>query len=55
MRKKLPMLYGIAAAFIVMGTHTRGFVKRTVSGSVAEDVLQLAGRAVVSCRVADDT
>jgi len=41
------------AGYIVMGTHARGFVKRTVTGSVAEDVLQLAGRAVVTCRVAD--
>jgi nucleotide-binding universal stress UspA family protein len=43
------------AAFVVMGTHARGFVERTVSGSVAEDVLQIAGRAVVTCRVPAET
>lgn len=41
------------AAFVVMGIHDRSFVNRTIHGSVAEDVLAQAGRAVVTCRAPD--
>lgn len=38
------------AALVVMGTHRRGIVKRAIEGSVAEDVLRLCPRPVVTCR-----
>lgn len=40
---------GSGAALVVMGTQRRGLVQRALEGSVAEDVLRICPRPVVTC------